>query len=52
LLQLPIFYPDLEIDAVAGDAALGYDIFLHTVYAKLHSLGNRVSILVERLFWR
>jgi hypothetical protein len=37
LLQLPIFYPDLEIDAVAGDAGLGYDIFLHTVYAKLHA---------------
>jgi hypothetical protein len=37
LLQLPIFYPDLEIDAVAGDAGLGYDIFLHTVYANLHA---------------
>ena len=37
LLQLPIFYPDLEIDAVAGDAGLGYDIFLHTVYAKLRA---------------
>jgi hypothetical protein len=37
LLQLPIFYPDLVIDAVAGDAGLGYDIFLHTVYAKLHA---------------
>jgi len=37
LLQLPIFYPDLEIDAVAGDAGLGYEVFLHTVYAKLHA---------------
>ena len=37
LLQLPIFYPDLKIDAVAGDKGLGYDIFLHTVYAKLHA---------------
>jgi len=31
LLQLPIFYPDLEIDAVTGDAGLGYGVFLHTV---------------------
>jgi len=30
-LQLPIFYPDLEIDAVTGDAGLGYGVFLHTV---------------------
>jgi hypothetical protein len=37
LLQLPLFYPDLEIDAVAGDKGLGYDIFLHTVYAHLHA---------------
>jgi len=37
LLQLPIFYPDLEIDAVAGDAGFGYDIFLHTVYTHLHA---------------
>jgi len=37
LLQLPTFYPDLEIDAVAGDAGLGYDIFLHTVYADLNA---------------
>ena len=37
LLQLPIFYPDLKIDAVAGDAGLGYDVFLHTVYANLHA---------------
>lgn len=37
LLQLPIFYPNLEIHAVAADAALGYDVFLHTVYTKLHA---------------
>jgi hypothetical protein len=37
LLQLPIFYPDLEIDAVAGDAGFGYDIFLHAVYTHLHA---------------
>jgi DNA-directed RNA polymerase specialized sigma24 family protein len=33
LLQLPIFYPDLEIDAVAGDAGFGYDIFLPSTCA-------------------
>jgi hypothetical protein len=40
LLQLPLFYPDpspgsgqaLRLDAVAGDAGFGYDVFLHTVY--------------------
>jgi len=32
LLQLPAFYPDLQPDTVAGDAGLGYDVFLHTVY--------------------
>jgi hypothetical protein len=35
LLQLPQAYPDLHIDAVAGDAAFGFDLFLHTVYARL-----------------
>ena len=35
LLQLPQKYPDLQIDAVAGDAAYGFDLFLHTVYAGL-----------------
>jgi len=35
LLQLPQNYPDLHIDAVAGDAAFGFDLFLHTVYAGL-----------------
>jgi hypothetical protein len=33
LLQLSRFYPDLGLDAVAGDAGLGYEVFLHTVYA-------------------
>lgn len=32
LLQLAIFYPDLDLDAVAGDAGFGYEVFLHTVY--------------------
>jgi hypothetical protein len=32
LLQLPLFYPDLRLDAVAGDAGLGYAVFLHTAY--------------------
>jgi hypothetical protein len=32
LLQLSIFYPDLDLDAVAGDAGFGYEVFLHTVY--------------------
>lgn len=32
LLQLPLFYPDLGLDVVAGDAGLGYEVFLHTVY--------------------
>jgi hypothetical protein len=32
LLQLSLFYPDLRLDAVAGDAGFGYEVFLHTVY--------------------
>lgn len=32
LLQLNSHYPDLHVDAVAGDAGFGYDAFLHTVY--------------------
>jgi hypothetical protein len=32
LLQLPHFYPDLGIDAVAADAAFGYYAFLHATY--------------------
>jgi hypothetical protein len=32
LLQLSLFYPDLNLDAVAGDAGFGYEVFLHTVY--------------------
>jgi hypothetical protein len=37
LLQLKSHYPDLQVDAVAGDAGLGFDAFLHTVYADLHA---------------
>jgi hypothetical protein len=32
LAQLPAFYPDLTLDAVAGDAAFGYDLPLQTIY--------------------
>ena len=32
LLQLPCFYPDLGIDAVAADAGLGFSVFLRTIY--------------------
>jgi len=32
LLQLKAHYPDLQVDAVAGDAGFGFDAFLHTVY--------------------
>jgi hypothetical protein len=32
LRQLPRFYPDLRLDAVAGDAGYGYEVFLHAVY--------------------
>jgi hypothetical protein len=32
LLQLALFYPDLNLSVVAGDAGLGYDVFLSTVY--------------------
>jgi len=37
LLQLPTFYPDLHIDAVAGDAGFGYDVVLRIVYRHLHA---------------
>jgi hypothetical protein len=37
LLQLKSHYPDLHVDAVAGDAGLGFDAFLHTVYAHVHA---------------
>ena len=33
LLQLHSFYPDLGVDAVAGDAGFGFEAYLHTVYA-------------------
>ena len=38
LLQLEDDYPDLHVNAVAGDAGFGFDAFLHTVYAHLHAL--------------
>lgn len=37
LMQLKSHYPDLQVDAVAGDAGLGYESFLHTIYASLHA---------------
>jgi len=37
LLQLPTAYPDLHLDAVAGDAAYGYDRPLHIIYTRLHA---------------
>jgi hypothetical protein len=37
LLQLKTLYPDLHVDAVAGDAGFGFDAFLHTVYASLQA---------------
>jgi hypothetical protein len=32
LLQLPLFYSDLGVETVAGDAGLGYYAFLHACY--------------------
>ena len=32
LLQLRHFYPDLALEAVAGDAGFGYEVFLHAIY--------------------
>ncbi len=37
LLQLGEHYPDLQVDAVAGDAGYGYQVFLHTVYDHLQA---------------
>ena len=37
LLQLKTYYPDLHVDAVAGDAGFGFDAYLHAVYATLHA---------------
>lgn len=37
LLQLKEHYPDLKVDAVAGDAGLGYAVFLHTIYQHLRA---------------
>ena len=35
LLQLAEHYPSLQVNAVAGDAGFGFDVFLHTVYDHL-----------------
>jgi hypothetical protein len=32
LLQLARFYPNLDLDVVAGDAGFGFDVFLSTIY--------------------
>jgi len=37
LLQLTQHYPDLQVDAVAGDAGYGFEVFLHTIYTQLHA---------------
>jgi hypothetical protein len=37
LLQLGEHYPDLGIDAVAGDAGVGFAVFLRTVYEHLQA---------------
>jgi hypothetical protein len=37
LLQLGKYYPDLVVDAVAGDAGLGFEVFLHTTYSHLRA---------------
>lgn len=37
LLQLAELYPTLHVDAVAGDAAFGYDLTLHIVRDHLHA---------------
>ena len=37
LLQLEDHYPDLQVNAVAGDSGFVFDAFLHTIYAHLHT---------------
>ena len=37
LCQLATFYPTLHVNAVAGDAAFGFEIVLHTVYQRLQA---------------
>ena len=37
LLQLGDHYPDLRVDSVAGDAGLGWTVFLRTVYEHLQA---------------
>jgi hypothetical protein len=35
LHQLDLFYPDLQVDTVAGDAGFGYEVFLQATYEQL-----------------
>jgi hypothetical protein len=37
LLQLGDHYPDLQVESVAGDAGLGYAVFLRTIYDHLQA---------------
>jgi hypothetical protein len=37
LMQLKDYYPDLQVDAVAADAGLGFESFLHTIFSHLHA---------------
>ena len=37
LRQLKDYYPDLQVDAVAADAGLGFESFLHTIFSHLHA---------------
>lgn len=37
LRALSYFYPTLQVDAVAGDAGLGYKVVLHTIYRDLQA---------------
>jgi hypothetical protein len=37
LYQLSEHYPNLNVDAVAGDAGFGYEIFLHAIYDHLQA---------------
>jgi hypothetical protein len=37
LMQLKDYYSDLQVDAVAADAGLGFESFLHTIFSHLHA---------------
>lgn len=37
LIQFPGYYPDMTVEWVAGDAAYGFEPFLHTIYHQLHA---------------